>query len=155
MSEKERNAVENVVRGRQPVLVPLPVELSEEEADDPEQVEAGQDGNILEPQVVVTIDEEEGVSPPRVPPPRKKCPGCSKSFKLQIQLNRHKEHCVKSEGASNGFVKMGKGQPPKSFTLNELKAKKLDASVTTSFTSGLGTGGPARGWIALIPGFSS
>ena len=25
MSEKERNAVENVVRGRQPVLVPLPV----------------------------------------------------------------------------------------------------------------------------------
>merc|ERR1719220_903361 len=77
MSEKERNAVENVVRGRQPVLVPLPVELSEEEADDP--------------------DEEEGVSPPRVTPPRKKCPGCSKSFKLQIQLNRHKEHCVKSE----------------------------------------------------------
>ena len=28
---------------------------------------------------------------------RKKCPGCSKSFKLQIQLNRHKEYCVKSE----------------------------------------------------------
>ena len=27
MSEKERNAVENVVRGRQPVLVPLPVSL--------------------------------------------------------------------------------------------------------------------------------
>merc|ERR1719220_2047031 len=100
MSEKERNAVENVVRGRQPVLVPLPVELREEEADDPEEGEAGegsQAGNILEPQVVVTIDEEEGVSPPRVTPPRKKCPGCSKSFKLQIQLNRHKEHCVKSE----------------------------------------------------------
>merc|ERR1719209_2437953 len=61
MSDKERNAVENVVRGRQPVLVALPVELSEDEA--------GQDGNILEPQVVVTIDEEEGVSPPRVTPP--------------------------------------------------------------------------------------
>ena len=27
MSEKERKAVENVVRGRQPVLVPLPVRL--------------------------------------------------------------------------------------------------------------------------------
>merc|ERR1719507_293210 len=38
MSDKERKAVENVVRGRQPVLVALPVELSEDE-DQPAEVE--------------------------------------------------------------------------------------------------------------------
>ena len=83
-------------------------------------------------QVVVTIDEEAGVSPPRVSPPRykykirkigcwhflrKKCSDCPRTFKLQIQLNRHKEHCVKMEGGSVIRV----GNSPKSFTLNELK----------------------------------
>merc|ERR1719341_2909515 len=104
MSDKERKAVENVVRGRQPVLVPLPVELSEDE-DQPAEVEeeeaevvdeeGEEERNILEPQVVVTIEDEEGVSPPRVSPPRKRCSGCPRTFKLQIQLNRHKEHCTK------------------------------------------------------------
>jgi hypothetical protein len=131
MSEKERKAVENVVRGRQPVLVPLPVEVSEDEdVDQPTEVEEDEESNILEPQVVVTIEEEEGVSPPRISPPRKRCPDCPRTFKLQIQLNRHKEHCTKKEGGSMFTKKEGGsvlriGNTPKSFTLNELKAKKL------------------------------
>ena len=118
MSDKERNAVENVVRGRQPVLVALPVkhtnklanahthsqthihihthkytrkhahtltpantvseyqlaqvELSEDEVDEPAEVEEEEERNILEPQVcfahtihshkeVISISQDEKV----------------------------------------------------------------------------------------------
>ena len=61
---------------------------------------------------------------------RKRCSDCPRTFKLQIQLNRHKEHCTKKE--EDNVLRVGNtkmeggnvlrvGNTPKSFTLNELK----------------------------------
>jgi hypothetical protein len=80
----------------------------------------------MEPEVHLQVDEAEeplqersdrspgdGVSPPRMSPARRKqCPDCSLSFKLQIQLNRHKQHCVKREG---GLVLKSETKPRKLF----------------------------------------
>jgi hypothetical protein len=52
----------------------------------------GRESGLSITQVRSQKSEEEPVSPPAG---RKKCPNCPLSFKLQIQLNRHKKHCAK------------------------------------------------------------
>jgi len=73
----------------------------------------------------VAVEEEEGVSPPRATPPRRKqCSDCSMSFKLQIQLNRHKKTCTKSEGGRRLFA-----PSPRRPKLEARSATKLQVKV--------------------------
>jgi len=111
MSTEERNAVMKVVENRKPRLIQLNSsglqvgddnELKEKPVCPPEVTD-----KVVTKEMEVNnceTDEEEdgGVTPPRASQPRRfTCLDCKISFKLQIQLNRHKKHCIKKEPGSS------------------------------------------------------
>merc|ERR1719204_2662558 len=102
MSKEERIAIQNVVGGRQPKLIHLEPEESDEEADEPEVVEEEEEGEklvsikLLEPET--TLDQSPSrPTTTKTPPREKKCTNCGFTCRLQIQMNRHKNLCVKTE----------------------------------------------------------
>merc|ERR1711962_1590159 len=106
MSKEERIAIQNVVGGRQPKLIHLAPEESDEEADEPEVVEQEEKGEklvsikLLEPET--TLDESPSrPNTTKTPPREKKCVNCGFTCRLQIQMNRHKNLCVKTESKSS------------------------------------------------------
>jgi len=107
MSKEERIAIQNVVGGRQPKLIHLAPEESDEEADEPEVVEEEEEEGeklvsikLLEPET--TLDESPSRPTTNKTPPReKKCANCGFTCRLQIQMNRHKNLCVKTESKSS------------------------------------------------------
>merc|ERR1719494_1441378 len=107
MSKEERIAIQNVVGGRQPKLIHLAPEETDEEADEPEVVEEEEgEGEklvsikLLEPET--TLDESPSrPTTTKTPPREKKCANCGFTCRLQIQMNRHKNLCVKTESKSS------------------------------------------------------
>merc|ERR1719495_1288267 len=109
MSKEERLAIQNVVGGRQPKLIHLAPEESDEEADEPEVVEEEEEEEkgeklvsikLLEPET--TLDESPSrPTTTKTPPREKKCVNCGFTCRLQIQMNRHKNLCVKTESKSS------------------------------------------------------
>merc|ERR1719334_609139 len=103
MTAQEREAVTKVVESRPPKLVSL---------NEPSKVVLGgaatlEDSVTTKPGTQMNkcdSNEEEngnGASPPKTTMPRRfTCFDCKISFKLQIQLNRHKKHCIKKEPGS-------------------------------------------------------
>merc|ERR1719339_691989 len=106
MSKEERIAIQNVVSGRQPKLIQLQTDESDEEVDDDEgevvEEEEEQMGGVtmklLEPETPLTESPTRAAT--KTPPREKKCQDCGFSCRLQIQMNRHKNLCVKKESSS-------------------------------------------------------
>jgi len=126
MSKEERIAIQNVVGGRQPKLIQLQPEESEEEVDDDEGevVEeerelGGVTMKLLEPET--TLTESPTRADTKTPPREKKCQDCGFTCRLQIQMNRHKNLCVKKEGSS-----ARKASPGSKWKLKVKERKKSD-----------------------------
>merc|ERR1719334_2583949 len=102
MTAQEREAVTKVVESRPPKLVSL---------NEPSKVVLGsaatlEDNVTTKPGTQMnncdSNEEENGASPPMETSSRRfTCMDCNISFKLQIQLNRHKKHCIKKEPGSS------------------------------------------------------
>jgi len=102
MTAQEREAVRKVVESRPPKLVSLN-ESSKVVLGDAATVE---DNVTSKPEIqnknCDTDKEEKEASPPVETSSRRfTCMDCNISFKLQIQLNRHKKHCIKKEPGSS------------------------------------------------------
>merc|ERR1719153_1200071 len=103
MTAQEREAVRKVVESRPPKLITLN-ESSKVVLGDAATVE---DNVTSEPESIHnkncdTDKEEKEASPPMETSSRRfTCMDCNISFKLQIQLNRHKKHCIKKERGSS------------------------------------------------------
>merc|ERR1719300_735210 len=126
MSKEERIAIQNVVGGRQPKLIQLQPEESEDEVDDDEGEvveELGELGGVtmklLEPET--TLTESPTRADTKTPPREKKCQDCGFTCRLQIQMNRHKNLCVKKEGSS-----ARKASPGSKWKLKVKERKKSD-----------------------------
>merc|ERR1719342_558359 len=127
MSKEERIAIQNVVGGRQPKLIHLAPEESDEEADEPEVVEEEEEEGeklvsikLLEPET--TLDESPSrPTTTKTPPREKKCANCGFTCRLQIQMNRHKNLCVKKESS---FAR--KASPGSKWKLKVKERKKSD-----------------------------
>merc|ERR1719289_236699 len=104
MSKEERIAIQNVVGGRQPKLIQLQAEETDEEVEDDGEVveEEGEMGGVtmklLEPETTLTESPTRAAT--KTPPREKKCQDCGFTCRLQIQMNRHKNLCVKKESSS-------------------------------------------------------
>merc|ERR1719239_855553 len=97
MSKEERIAIQNVVGGRQPKLIQLQAEETDEEVEDDGEVveEEGQLGGVtmklLEPETTLTESPTRAAT--KTPPREKKCQDCGFTCRLQIL-------CVKKESSS-------------------------------------------------------
>lgn len=127
MSKEERIAIQNVVGGRQPKLIQLQMDETDEEMDEQEVVdEDGELGGVttklLEPET--TLSESPARSTTKTPPREKKCQDCGFTCRLQIQMNRHKNLCVKKE-----FSSSTKASPGSKWKLKVKERKKSDEGI--------------------------
>merc|ERR1719432_338993 len=127
MSKEERIAIQNVVSGRQPKLIQLQTDESDEEVDDDEgevvEEELGQLGGVTMklPEPETTLTESPTRVSTKTPPREKKCQDCGFTCRLQIQMNRHKNLCVKKE-----FSSATKATPGSKWKLKVKESKKSD-----------------------------
>merc|ERR1719239_1205005 len=92
MSKEERIAIQNVVGGRQPKLIQLQAEETDEEKEEEGEL-GGVTMKLLEPETTLTESPTRAAT--KTPPREKKCQDCGFTCRLQIQMNRHKNLCVK------------------------------------------------------------
>merc|ERR1719357_975864 len=103
MTAQEREAVRKVVETRPPKLI----SLNESSKVVPGDAATVKDNVTSEPESVHNKncdsdkEEKEAMEPMETSSRRFTCIHCNISFKLQIQLNRHKKHCIKKEPGSS------------------------------------------------------